>query len=675
MANLRSAPPVEVTEPALLRGDGRAAPLPEKEWSVLVALDGRNRLASSTLRALNKMEQVGSSSGMHVVAQATVEPTWRERHKPHMRAVPTRRYYIRQDQDPGEVTSPVVGELDGLVPLSQKSLTDFLIWGMRNFPSRKTMLIVKKHGAGFARVGDMVPLSARELEGALEAAFKATGKRVDVVSFDACCAQQMEVAYQLRDQAAVMTGSPENVLADAYPYGTFLEKLRQHPESDPQETGKLVVESYRQVVPRGIQSAADLKAVAALNEPLKRFTASVVEHQVAPNLIYTAMLNASSMEAGESSSLLFDFRDLGGFLSNLAGDERVPQAVREAAAGAREAVGKTVLDHYTSPGRERLKKPTGYSAVLPWKAMEPEVRAAYGQLAFARDTGWMDLLDYVFADRPARAQSEPPAAQPPQASWLSRVAKIPLKHYKHYVSAYLPTRCQYTPTCSQYTRQAIEEYGLFKGAWKGALRVLSCNGYEGSGEPIPDPCGHHHAHDLPAGVASHDFLADPPVTRSKSKLRKDAENLAVSCAGVAAGIAGALVSGTLALPLGAVAGACFGYLAGTAGMDGFTAGMLESHRPATVHGMLLVARPVGKTADRFNQWVAHTSGSQGLANALGAVVGPVTGAVRGALGSVALLGHEGYRYGRLWGRNIVKDHVGELPVCPENEAIVRRDYR
>ena len=35
---------------------------------------------------------------------------------------------------------------------------------------------------------------------------------------------------------------------------------------------------------------------------------------------------------------------------------------------------------------------------------------------------------------------------------------------------------------------------------------------------------------------------------------------------------------------------------------------------------------------------------------------------------------EGNRYGRLWGRNLVKDMLGELPIHPENEAIVQRDY-
>ena len=36
------------------------------------------------------------------------------------------------------------------------------------------------------------------------------------------------------------------------------------------------------------------------------------------------------------------------------------------------------------------------------------------------------------------------------------------------VFAWLPSSCRYEPTCSRYTEQAIEKYGLFKGSWMGA---------------------------------------------------------------------------------------------------------------------------------------------------------------------------------------------------------------
>lgn len=34
--------------------------------------------------------------------------------------------------------------------------------------------------------------------------------------------------------------------------------------------------------------------------------------------------------------------------------------------------------------------------------------------------------------------------------------------------------CIFEPTCSEYTYQAIEKYGLRKGGWLGMKRILRC---------------------------------------------------------------------------------------------------------------------------------------------------------------------------------------------------------
>jgi len=50
----------------------------------------------------------------------------------------------------------------------------------------------------------------------------------------------------------------------------------------------------------------------------------------------------------------------------------------------------------------------------------------------------------------------------------------------------LATACNFEPTCSEYTYQAIEKYGLFKGVHKGLKRIGRCTDRE-TIHVVPDP--------------------------------------------------------------------------------------------------------------------------------------------------------------------------------------------
>jgi uncharacterized protein len=46
--------------------------------------------------------------------------------------------------------------------------------------------------------------------------------------------------------------------------------------------------------------------------------------------------------------------------------------------------------------------------------------------------------------------------------------------YKAMISPFLPPACRFEPTCSEYTRQAVEKYGALRGTWMGIKRILRC---------------------------------------------------------------------------------------------------------------------------------------------------------------------------------------------------------
>jgi putative membrane protein insertion efficiency factor len=68
---------------------------------------------------------------------------------------------------------------------------------------------------------------------------------------------------------------------------------------------------------------------------------------------------------------------------------------------------------------------------------------------------------------------------------LRRVAILPIRAYQRLVSPALPRRCKYYPTCSAYAVQAIESYGILRGAVLAAWRLLRCNPFSRGGyDPV-----------------------------------------------------------------------------------------------------------------------------------------------------------------------------------------------
>lgn len=69
---------------------------------------------------------------------------------------------------------------------------------------------------------------------------------------------------------------------------------------------------------------------------------------------------------------------------------------------------------------------------------------------------------------------------------LVRLLLLPIRFYQVAITPYTPPSCRFTPTCSEYARQALIKHGPVKGLALAIWRILRCNPWGGSGyDPVP----------------------------------------------------------------------------------------------------------------------------------------------------------------------------------------------
>ncbi|AEG50541.1 UPF0161 protein yidD [Sphingobium chlorophenolicum L-1] len=69
---------------------------------------------------------------------------------------------------------------------------------------------------------------------------------------------------------------------------------------------------------------------------------------------------------------------------------------------------------------------------------------------------------------------------------IGRILILIARFWQIGPSRILPPSCRYAPSCSEYAIQAISKYGVVKGSWLAAKRLMRCHPWGGSGyDPVP----------------------------------------------------------------------------------------------------------------------------------------------------------------------------------------------
>jgi hypothetical protein len=230
--------------------DRRGVSDAKAEWTLLLYMaglksaGGQDGFARAEARLVTALAGVPGGPDLRVLYEMSTEQGMR-------------RGRIRGDGSGLELLEKKDGPTD---PAAPESLTSFVDWAARRYPSERTALVLKGHGGGLDRpVGGIASDHYLAVSG-LRSALEQTGrKQVDFCGLDACDMGLLEVAYELRNVAShfVATQSVEPTMA--WPYKKSIEVLREG-NVEPGAFAKIVARENKSA----FLAATDLERIESL---------------------------------------------------------------------------------------------------------------------------------------------------------------------------------------------------------------------------------------------------------------------------------------------------------------------------------------------------------------------------------------------------------------------------
>jgi hypothetical protein len=403
------------------------------KWTWLVYMAGDNNLEGAGFDDLKEMEKAGSTNDVNIIVQFDTEQN------------KTTRYMVEK----GNLKA--VQEMPGVNCGDPAILTEFIKWGMKNYPAQHYLLDVWNHGGGwedlppdynYDAIRSASPKETVKIKRFKKALFLTTintihqlppvaraialdvhshdyldnqelrngvskalpkNRKLDILGYDACLMNMLEIAYEMKDTAAYMVGSEETEPGAGWPYDTILKNLVEKPAATSKDLAKSIVLAYGQYYKKTseatTQSALDLASIET--------TAAAVS-ELADALI-SALKQKNNLDAVDGITLArqycqkFDmpeYLDVGDFAGKITLKFPKNNAVKT-------AVGK-ILESLKKPGSSQLviqnnttgstmAKATGVSIYFP--ESRKEYSPAYGKLLFNKAYHWDDFLETYFTQR------------------------------------------------------------------------------------------------------------------------------------------------------------------------------------------------------------------------------------------------------------------------------------
>lgn len=405
------------------------AETPLREWTFMLFIAADNNLESGVAPDINEIEQYGSNEKIAFVAQIDLNGNFNSQSE--LKWTGSKRFYISRDSNKKKMSSPPLMDLGEVDTADPEVLIDFVSWAKENYPAKKYALILWNHGTGWKEISpnimemQMPPIELSEglaaaipnisynisyddtshssmdiptLQKTLIKVKSILGQPIDLLGFDACLMQMVEVGWAAAPSALFQVGSPDQEPERGWPYDMIAAAMHKKPVMGPEELGSVIVKSYKQSYTGGSQgntavvlSLFNLARAAEFKRHFNNFC----------NAMRKNISDIDKIEKCREATLKYthsDYVDLGHFLSLINGTS-VSSSTKSAALALYKAIigekGKGGFVARMCSGGEKFAKSRGISIFFPNRQGFRTYMNRYKLLSFAGETEWFNTLKEV----------------------------------------------------------------------------------------------------------------------------------------------------------------------------------------------------------------------------------------------------------------------------------------
>jgi hypothetical protein len=369
-------------------GASCAASSASTSWTVLIYMAADNKLEADALANLEQLAEVGSNAQVKFVVQI-------DRGLVYTRASLGNISWTQGGAKRLLVNNGSFTLLQELGPTDSGDGTvfsDFIHWGVTNYPAQHTMLILWGHGGGWSGgfgvdESSSDSLSLGKLKSGLTNGLAGTGvSKFDLLGLDASLMSSLEVLDQLGGFANYAVASEEMQPGAGWDYAGFSD-MASTPSIDPIQVGKDLVDGF---VGQGGGAAATLAVIDITQLSLVRAALRHAISTLVPMMpgidVAIATARDRTLEFGKSAdpASSFNIVDIGDFFLQLA---QVNSATASLSTSMNQALSAAILYQRGGAAESQARGLTLYFPPNSTVYDQP------GYTALADAAGWHTFLD------------------------------------------------------------------------------------------------------------------------------------------------------------------------------------------------------------------------------------------------------------------------------------------